>query len=87
MRSNAVGGVLYFKLGVGRCSYNASTVYLFGKSVKILNLFTAVPVFLVSVIGVIIFNFLASMLKLSGKKYSLASHLVEIDLGSVSANP
>jgi len=25
MRSNAVGGVLYFKLGVGRCSYDAST--------------------------------------------------------------
>jgi hypothetical protein len=32
MRSNAVGGgggVLYFKLGVGRCSYDASTeVYM-----------------------------------------------------------
>ncbi len=27
MRSNAVGGgVLYFKLGVGRCSYDASTI-------------------------------------------------------------
>ena len=28
MRSNAVGGgggILYFKLGVGRCSYDAST--------------------------------------------------------------
>jgi hypothetical protein len=25
MRSNAVGGVTYFKLGVGWCSYDAST--------------------------------------------------------------
>jgi hypothetical protein len=31
MRSNAVGGggVLYFKLGVGRCSYDASTRSLY----------------------------------------------------------
>ncbi len=42
-------------------------VYLFGKSVKILTLFTAVPVFLVSVVGFIIINILDSILKLSGK--------------------
>jgi hypothetical protein len=30
MRSNAVGGgVTYFKLGVGWCSYDASTLYKF----------------------------------------------------------
>jgi hypothetical protein len=33
MRSNAVlGGVLYFKLGVGRCSYDASTMLLLKKA-------------------------------------------------------
>ncbi len=29
MRSNAVGGVTYFKLGVGWCSYDASTEFHF----------------------------------------------------------
>jgi hypothetical protein len=45
----------------------------------VLLLFTAVLVFRVSVVGVIVLTVLDSTLKFSGKKYSLALYLVGMD--------
>ncbi len=43
-------------------------------------------VFLVSVIGVIIFRILDSILKFSGKRYSFSLHFEERDTGTYPSN-